>query len=189
MSRRSFKQFYRQEKEEKIFEKTFEKFYKRGHFGKIKKDLIRGQQKDWYDKLKNLIDDRDYGSLLMAVGHRKNKVSRELFSRLTGINIKQKTTKIIEKTLKDFCLRESHLDFEKLKENKKTLTDDERKLCIDKKAMWHNGPKGQATPAVWKSIDEKGNVTFVTNTHRAFNTAKTLEGAIERFHKFIKGTA
>lgn len=34
-----------------------------------------------------------------------------------------------------------------------------------------------------------GKVTYVCNTHRAYNTAPTLAGAITRFHKFIKGTA
>lgn len=80
-------------------------------------------------------------------------------------------------------------EFQKLKENKVRLTPEERKLCMDRKVVWRmngNGP----TPAVWKSKDPKtGKITYVTNTHRAYNTAPTLKGAIGKFHRFIKGTA
>ena len=58
------------------------------------------------------------------------------------------------------------------------------------KAVWHNGPHGEEQAAVWKSVNKNtGKTTYVTNTHRAYNTASTLRGAIGRFHKFIKGTA
>lgn len=80
-------------------------------------------------------------------------------------------------------------EFQRLKENKVRLTPEERKQCLEKKAVWRmngNGP----TPAVWKSKDPKtGKITYVTNTHRAYNTAPTLKGAIGKFHRFIKGTA
>ena len=79
--------------------------------------------------------------------------------------------------------------FEQLKKNKKPLTDEERDLCMKRKATWHHGPNGKASPAVWKSIDKKGKCTYITNTHRAYNTATTMKGAIKRYHDFIKGTA
>jgi hypothetical protein len=80
-------------------------------------------------------------------------------------------------------------DFKKLEKNKVELTPEERKIVMDKKAVWHfNG--GNPSPAVWKSVDPKTKkVTYVTNTHRAYNTAPTLKGAIGRYHSFIKGTA
>lgn len=83
--------------------------------------------------------------------------------------------------------RRSH--FEVLKANKVPLTAAERKKVMDKKAVWHHGPHGEPTPAVWKAKDSRGQTTYVTNTHRAYNEAPTLEGAISRYHKFIKGTA
>lgn len=79
--------------------------------------------------------------------------------------------------------------FARLKANRKPLADDERAEVMKAKAVWHHGPGGEATPAVWKSVDADGTVTYVTNTHRAYNTATTLKGAIRRFHDFIKGTA
>lgn len=81
-------------------------------------------------------------------------------------------------------------EFKKLERNKQPLTPEERKLCMDKKAMWHFSHLNGPTPAVWKSVDPKtGKTTYVTHTHRAYNTAPTLKGAIGRFHKFIKSTA
>jgi hypothetical protein len=60
---------------------------------------------------------------------------------------------------------------------------------MKRKAVWHHGPNGEETSAVWKSKNKDGSFTYVTHTHRAFNTAPTLKGAINRFHKFIKGTS
>jgi hypothetical protein len=85
-------------------------------------------------------------------------------------------------------------EFKKLKKNQVPLTPEERAECINRKAVWHNGiGKGTVhatVPAVWKSVNKKtGKVTYITNTHRAFNTAPTLKGAIGRFHSFIKSTA
>lgn len=80
-------------------------------------------------------------------------------------------------------------NFQTLKANKKPLTMLERAKVMAADATWHHGPNGEPTPAVWKSVDKHGKVTYVTHTHRAFNTAPTLRGAINRYHRFIKGTA
>ncbi len=80
-------------------------------------------------------------------------------------------------------------NFQLLKANKKPLTMLERAKVMAADATWHHGPNGEPTPAVWKSVDKTGKVTYVTHTHRAFNTAPTLRGAITRYHRFIKGTA
>lgn len=81
--------------------------------------------------------------------------------------------------------------FETLKKNKKPLTDEERDLVMSKGAVWHMGHhNGKPSAAVWKSIHPTtGKTTYVTHTHRAYNTAPTVKGAIKRFHDFIKGTA
>ena len=81
-------------------------------------------------------------------------------------------------------------EFDKLEDNKVPLTPEERKKVIDADAVWHHGPNGKESPAVWKSKNPKtGKVTYITHTHRAYNTAPTLKGAIGRYHDFIKGTA
>lgn len=81
-------------------------------------------------------------------------------------------------------------EFKTLKKNKVQLDPEEREKCMAKKAVWNHAPGGGESPAVWKSKDPKtGKMTYVTNTHRAYNTAPTLDGAIGRYHKFIKGTA
>jgi hypothetical protein len=87
-------------------------------------------------------------------------------------------------------LYEAASEFQKLQKHKKPLDPDERKQCLDAKAVWHFSHQKSPTPAVWKSVHPKtGKSTFITNTHRAYNTAPTLKGAIGRFHKFIKSTA
>ena len=92
-------------------------------------------------------------------------------------------------TFGEYILCEGSNDFKSLQKNKKPLTDEERQECFKCKAVWHHSPNGGETPAVWKSEDKKGDMTYVTHTHRAFNTAPTLKGAIDRYHKFIKGTS
>ncbi len=80
--------------------------------------------------------------------------------------------------------------FKKLEKNKVPLTDEERAEVMDKDATWHFSPGHKPSPAVWKSVDPKTKeVTYITHTHRAYNTAPTLKGAISRYHNFIKGTA
>ena len=81
-------------------------------------------------------------------------------------------------------------EYTKLEKNKVPLTDEERVLVMEREAIWNHGPNGEATPAVWKSVDKKtGDTTYITNTHRAWNKAPTLKGAINRYHRFIKSTA
>jgi hypothetical protein len=81
--------------------------------------------------------------------------------------------------------------FEQLKKNKIPLEPEEREECFKGKAVWHNhpNPKYNPIPAVWTSKNRNGKVTYVCNTHRAYNTSSTLKGAIKRFHDFIKKTA
>ena len=80
--------------------------------------------------------------------------------------------------------------FAKLEDNKVPLTDEEREKVMNADAVWHHGPNGTPSPAVWKSKNPKtGKITYITHTHRAYNTAPTLKGAIGRYHDFIKGTS
>ena len=71
-----------------------------------------------------------------------------------------------------------------LKANKVPLTDEERAEAKKKKAVWSNGDL-----AVWKGKDSKGNIVYVSHTHRVYNIAKSLGAIINKFHNFIKGTA
>lgn len=86
------------------------------------------------------------------------------------------------------ALSKRKTEFERLKASRIELTDAERDRVMSSGATWHHGPNGEETPAVWKAVLGE-RVVYVTNTHRAYNTAPTLKGAISRYHNFIKGTA
>lgn len=86
-------------------------------------------------------------------------------------------------------LYEGTLDFKALEKRKVPLTDEEREEVMKKKAVWHHGPHGEATPAVWKSKDSKGKTVYVTNTHRVWQHSPSLKGAIGKYHSVVKQTA
>lgn len=109
------------------------------------------------------------------------------------MNLHETLIKIIEEelnTAENTLLLEKKSKFKVLKKYKVPLTDEERQKCLDTDTTWNFGSNGKPSPAVWKSVNPKTKeVTYVTNTHRAYNTAPTLKGAISRYHNFIKGTA
>jgi len=86
-------------------------------------------------------------------------------------------------------LLEDKGQYKKLEKNKVPLTDEERKEVFAKDAVWHHGPNEEKTPAVWKSKDKDGKITYITMTHRAYNIAKSLKAIINKYHNFIKGTS
>lgn len=86
-------------------------------------------------------------------------------------------------------LFEASLDFKALKNNKIPLTDEERDECLHSRAIWHHGPGGAPSPAVWKSKTKSGKLVYVTNTHRCYQIAPTLHGAIKKYHTVVKDTA
>lgn len=76
---------------------------------------------------------------------------------------------------------------ERLKKGRRALTDNERSQVMKAGAVWHHGPNGEETPAVWKSVVD-GKTWFCCNTHRAIQIKPTLKDAIKAF-EFIKTTA
>jgi hypothetical protein len=77
---------------------------------------------------------------------------------------------------------------EVLKKGKVRLSDEERSEVMDREAVWHHGPNGEETPAVWKSsVGER--TWYVTNTHRAYQARPSLAGAVSAYHRGIKQSA
>lgn len=85
-------------------------------------------------------------------------------------------------------LSEGTYDYKKLKERKVPLTPEEREKAMKAGAVWHHGPNGEKTCAIWKSSDASGNQVYGCNTHRCMQVKPSLEGAINAF-KFVKTTA
>lgn len=99
-------------------------------------------------------------------------------------NLKSKKSSNFEKKAMEKIAKKKS-QFQKLRDNEVPLTPEERAIVKARKAEWSGGDS-----AVWKSVHpETGEVTYVTHTHRAYNTAPTLKGAVGRFHSFIKSTA
>lgn len=79
-------------------------------------------------------------------------------------------------------------EFKLLKAGRENLTGAEREKCMQAKAVWHPGNRDSAICAVWKA-DVAGATWYVSNTHRAYAASRTLDGAIKRFHDFVKTTS
>ena len=105
--------------------------------------------------------------------------------------------KKMEKKLESGITEAKQYDINKLKKNKIPLTEEERKEVFKKDAVWHygtstdpnTGRKVEKVSAVWKAKDSSGDIVYITNTHRAASSAKSLNAIINKYHNFIKGTA
>lgn len=108
----------------------------------------------------------------------------------TKLDLKEIRMMIRQQFLEESRKSKAKSKFKKLEDNKIPLTDEERKKVMDADAVWHHGLDGAPSPAVWKSKDKKtGKITYITNTHRAYQARPTLKGAISIYHSFIKGTS
>ena len=72
----------------------------------------------------------------------------------------------LRQLISENLLLEKKSEFQRLRDAKIPLTAEERKECMDKKAVWHFNGQG-ASPAVWKAPDSSGKIWYITNTHRA----------------------
>ena len=84
-----------------IFESVFNKYYKKGYFGKIGKPEIKSQQKSWFSKFTKIIENKDADSLLFILESRDSLCTREWFSRFYGIDIVEKSMKDISKIVNE----------------------------------------------------------------------------------------
>ena len=92
-------------------------------------------------------------------------------------------------------LAQTHYKMKDLEKYRTELTKPELDEVFERKAVWHHGPNGEETSAIWKAqvFDHiklcKPEFVYVTNTHRAMATSPTLKGIINKYHNLIKGTA
>jgi YHS domain-containing protein len=82
-------------------------------------------------------------------------------------------------------LNESGPQFDTLEKSKVKLTDTEREKVMSSKAIWHFGSNGKPSPAIKKAI-VGGKTYYYCNTHRCYQSAKTLDSAIKKFFKVVK---
>ena len=97
-----FKEFYVMSNDEKTFNKVFEKFYARGYFGKIDKELVKENQKDWFKQFSSFLEHRDEKEVLLSLLHKENKITREYFTEITGVDVKYKRKQDVVNLVKNF---------------------------------------------------------------------------------------
>jgi len=85
--------------------------------------------------------------------------------------------------MRAFELFEKKSEMEVLKANKIPLDDKERDKVMKAGAVWHHGPGGKESPAVWKSKNSSGKIKYVCNTHRMYQVRDTLPAAIKTYDK------
>jgi hypothetical protein len=88
-------------------------------------------------------------------------------------------TYIVDKLLDCICESKGP-KFSVLKKNKKPLTPEEREQVLAAGAVWHHGPDGAKSPAVWKSV-VNGKTWYSCHTHRCYRVCPTLKAAIKAF--------
>lgn len=99
----SFKLYYNINRQDKIFEKIFTKFYENKYFGDIEESLIREHQHIWFKKFIKLIETKNYEELLVSMESRENKFSREIYDKVIGSKIKYRTKEEVTEELIKFC--------------------------------------------------------------------------------------
>jgi RecG-like helicase len=87
----NFSKYYELQKKYKdIFNKIFESYYENGYFGKVSKNDIKESQYIWFCRLVKAIETNQETSLETFISNHNNKITREYYSNLTGINFKRK---------------------------------------------------------------------------------------------------
>lgn len=102
----SFLSFYNLQRKDKIFERTFDKFYKGGYFGNIEKSLIKEDQRHWFNTLILLIEEKNGDELFVAMESFESKFSRECFDKIVGTKIKYKDKSIVKSEIRKFIMGE-----------------------------------------------------------------------------------
>ena len=82
-------------------------------------------------------------------------------------------------------LNESGPDFDILEKYKVKLTDTERAQVMKAGAVWHFSQNDKPSPAIKKSV-VRSKTYFYCNTHRCFQSTKTLNGAIKKFFDVVE---
>lgn len=91
--------------DKQLFETVFEESYKKGFFGyDMDKDDIRDAQFRWFKTFKKLLESKNYDSLVcVLLRSDNNRVTKEWFSRLTGVDISRKSVQFIEQCVREYC--------------------------------------------------------------------------------------
>lgn len=94
----NFRKYYDLRKRYKdIFNTVFENYYKKGYFGSVSKDEIKFIQYEWFCKLVQTVENKNDIKLKDILINHNNKITRDYYSKITGLNLcRKKKDDIIE---------------------------------------------------------------------------------------------
>ena len=97
----TFKNFYYSHKDNKsnIFESVFEKYYSKGYFGKLDRQIIKEQQMSWFKKFLLILEEKDKDTIKYILNNRDNIVTRQWFSQIYKEDIVEKSRQEIEESV------------------------------------------------------------------------------------------
>ena len=100
------------------------------------------------------------------------------------------TNPISEMSTREYIdnLFEKGPELKTLKDNKVKLEPEEREEAIKAGAVWHHGPNGEPTCAIWKAV-VNGKTWYGCNTHRCYQVKSTLKAAIRAYHDVVEPSA
>lgn len=82
-----------------IFNEIFETYYEKGYFGVVSKAEIKASQSKWFRKLVDAVESKQDKLLEPFIVNYNNKVTREYYSKIIGVNLKRKKKADIIKIL------------------------------------------------------------------------------------------
>lgn len=101
MSKMRFTEYYDFHKKYKIiFNEIFETYYEKGYFGSVSKEDIKAFQYKWFCRLVEVIESKQDNVLEPFIVNSNNKITREYYSKITGINLKRKKKTDVIKIMK-----------------------------------------------------------------------------------------
>lgn len=93
-----FKKYY---EDTAVFESVFDRYYSKGYFGSIDRELIKESEKSWFDRIHTFINTKNLTELEHILLNYENKIAREYFTEITKVDIKNKRREVILNTLKE----------------------------------------------------------------------------------------
>jgi hypothetical protein len=146
---------------------------------------------DWYEQYRN---NQKYSTRLFGKTPEEKKFYKAMVDDLVKTGrwkvVKNQTTNggqlwVMRRLTEGQELYDAEL--EELKRNRRPLSPSEKREAMAAGCVWHTGPGGKTSCAIWRSV-RGGKSVFVSNTSRCYRVSDTLKDAIKEF-EFVRSTS